>query len=96
LPSGCITIWDELTRAFIAKFFPLCKRANLRNHITNFMQKDEETLYEAWDQFKDLLCLCLHHGLQHWMIIQPFYNGVTQSVRSTIDAAAGGILMNKT
>ena len=30
------------------------------------------------------------------MIIQAFYNGVTQHVRSTIDAAAGGILMNKT
>jgi len=30
------------------------------------------------------------------MIIHTFYNGVTQSVRSTIDAATGGTLMNKT
>jgi len=30
------------------------------------------------------------------MIIQIFYNGVTQSVRSTIDTAAGGTLMSKT
>jgi len=30
------------------------------------------------------------------MIIQAFYNGVAQSVRSTIDAAAGGTLMNQT
>jgi len=29
------------------------------------------------------------------MIIQAFYNGVTQLVRSTIDAVAGGTLMNK-
>ena len=29
------------------------------------------------------------------MIIQAFCNGVTQSIRSTIDAAAGGTLMNK-
>jgi len=29
------------------------------------------------------------------MIIQTFYNGVTQPVRSTIDAAAGGTHMNK-
>jgi len=28
------------------------------------------------------------------MIVQTFYNGVTQFVRSTIDAAAGGTLMN--
>jgi len=30
------------------------------------------------------------------MIIQVFYNSVTQSVMSTIDAATGGTLMNKT
>jgi len=29
------------------------------------------------------------------MIIQTFYNGVTQPVQSTIDTAAGGTLMNK-
>jgi len=30
------------------------------------------------------------------MIIQAFYNSVTHPVRSTIDAAVGGALMNKT
>jgi len=30
------------------------------------------------------------------MIIQAFYNGVTQAVRSTIDTAAGGTLISKT
>jgi len=44
--------------------------------------------YEAWELFKDLLRLCPQHGLQYWMIIQAFYNGVIQAVRSTIDAAA--------
>jgi len=29
------------------------------------------------------------------MIIQAFYNGLTQFVRSTIDAAVGGTLMSK-
>ena len=30
------------------------------------------------------------------MFVQTFYNGVTQPVQSTIDAAAGGVLVNKT
>ena len=77
-------------------FFLPSKTASLRNQITNFTQRDEETLYEAWERFKDLLRLCPHHDLQRWMIIQAFYKGVTQPVRSTIDAAAGGTLMNKT
>jgi len=40
--------------------------------------------------------LCPHHDLQWWMLVQDFFNGVTQLVSSTIDAAAGDILMNKT
>jgi len=52
-------------------------------------------LYEAWEHFKDLLCLCPYHGLQCWMMIQDFYNSVTQAVSSTIDAVARGTLMSK-
>ena len=53
-------------------------------------------LDEALEQFKDPLRLCPHHGLQRWMIMQTMYNGVTQPLRSTIDATPGGTLMNKT
>jgi len=42
------------------------------------------------------LRLCPYHGLQQWTLVQAFYNGVTQQVRSTIDASAEGTLMNKT
>jgi len=63
LPPGSISTWDELTKAFLAKFFPLSKTASLRNQITSFTQRDDETLYEAWEKFKDLLRLCPHHGL---------------------------------
>jgi len=84
LPSGYITAWDKLTRAFLAKFFSPSKMASLRNQIIKFTQKDEETLYKAWEWFKDLLCLCHHHGHQSSMIIQAFYNDVTQPVRFTI------------
>jgi len=30
------------------------------------------------------------------MIVQTFYNGIAQAMRSMIDAAAGGTLMSKT
>ena len=63
LPPGSISTWEELTKAFLAKFFPPSKTASLRNQITSFSQREDETLYEAWEQFKDLLRLCPHHGL---------------------------------
>jgi len=68
----------------------------LGNQITTFAQSEDELLYKALEHFKDLLRLCLHHGLQWWMLVQAFFNRVTQLVRYTIAAAAAGTLMNKT
>ena len=47
LPSGLIMTWEELTKAFLAKFFPPRKTASLRNQITSFTKREDETLYEA-------------------------------------------------
>jgi len=95
-PLGCITTWDGLTRSFLTQFFPLSKMASLRNQITNFTQRGDKMLYEAWERLKDLLRLCPHQGLQWWVIIQAFCNGVTQFIRSTIDTTVGGTLMSET
>ena len=63
LPSGSITTWDELTKVFHAKFFPSSETASLRNQITSFTQREDKSLYEAWERFKNLLRLCPHDGL---------------------------------
>ncbi|GJY77836.1 reverse transcriptase domain-containing protein [Tanacetum coccineum] len=54
-PPRSILTWDDLVSKFINKFFPPSKTTNLRNEITRFQQKFDETFYEAWDRFNDLL-----------------------------------------
>ncbi|GJX13473.1 reverse transcriptase domain-containing protein [Tanacetum coccineum] len=61
-PPRSILTWDDLVSKFINKFFPPSKTTNLRNEITRFQQKFDETFYEAWDRFNDLLRGCPHHG----------------------------------
>ena len=61
LPVGSITTWDVLTQKFLAKYFSPSKTAKMRNDITSIMQMDMETLYEAWEHFKELLRRCPHH-----------------------------------
>ncbi|GKU88727.1 hypothetical protein SLEP1_g2957 [Rubroshorea leprosula] len=95
-PAGHFTIWNVLVDKFIAKFFPPSKIAKLRNDITTFVQFDNESLYEAWERFKELLRQCPNHGLPVWLQMQTFYNGMTPPNRSIIDVAAGDNLMNKT
>jgi len=42
-----------------------------------------------------MLRLCPHHGLEKWLTIHTLYNGLTCMTNITVDAAAGGALMNK-
>ena len=72
LPPGTITTWDGLVHAFLAKYFPLAKSVKMRNNITNFLQQDQESLYKAWERFKNLLRKCSYHGLPMWMQVQTF------------------------
>jgi len=58
IASGVNYHLDELTKAFLTKFFPSSKMVNLRNQITTFTRRKDDSLYEAWDQFKDLLWSC--------------------------------------
>jgi len=65
------------------------------SQITRFTQRDGESLYDAWERFKVMLRLCPHHGLEKWLIVHNFYNGLLYTTKMTFDAAAGGALMNK-
>ena len=84
-----------MRQALLARFFPPSKTAKLRDQITWFNQKDGESLYDAWEHFKEMLRLCPHHGLEKWLIVHTFYNGLSYTTKMTVDAAAGGALMNK-
>ncbi|GJS65917.1 reverse transcriptase domain-containing protein [Tanacetum coccineum] len=54
-PPRSIQTWDDLVSKIINKFFPTSKTTNLQNEITRFQQRFDETFYEAWDRFNDLL-----------------------------------------
>nr|CAN69639.1 hypothetical protein VITISV_040272 [Vitis vinifera] len=54
LPPGTITTWDGLVNAFLTKYFPPAKSIKMRNDITNFLQQDQESLYEAWERKLEL------------------------------------------
>lgn len=95
LPSNYVTNWEQLKSVFFAKYFPPSKTAALRAQINGFRQKDTESLYNAWERYKDMMQMCPHHGLENWLIIHTFYNGLLYNTRLSIDVAAGGTLMDK-
>ncbi|KAG9458785.1 hypothetical protein H6P81_003293 [Aristolochia fimbriata] len=96
LPPDSIRTWDELQRKFLGKYFPPTKTIKLRNAISNFMQEHDEQLFEAWERFKELLRKYPNHGIPRWMQMEIFYNEITVSTQSLIDAVAGGTMNKKT
>nr|GEW99662.1 DNA-directed DNA polymerase [Tanacetum cinerariifolium] len=75
-PPRSIQTWDDLVSKFINQFFPPSKTTNLRNKITRFQQRFDESFYEAWDRFSDLLRACPHHGFFELHQLDTFYNAL--------------------
>ncbi|GJT69057.1 reverse transcriptase domain-containing protein [Tanacetum coccineum] len=94
--EDAIVIPAILAKKFKLKVGLLQLTTNLKNHITNFQQRFNETFSEAWDLFKDLLRKCPHHGFSELHQIDTFYNALTQSDQDFLNATAGGNLLNHT
>ncbi|GJR65310.1 reverse transcriptase domain-containing protein [Tanacetum coccineum] len=95
-PPRSILTWEDLVSKFVNYFFPPLKTTNLKNDITNFQQKFDEMFSDAWDRFKELLRKCLNHGFSELHQIDMFYNALTQPDKDSLNAAAGGNLLNRT
>ncbi|GJW23500.1 reverse transcriptase domain-containing protein [Tanacetum coccineum] len=94
-PPRSLLTWEDLVSKFVNYFFPPSKTTNLKNDITNFEQKFEETFSEACDRFKELLHNCPHHSFSELHQIDMFYNVLTQSDQDSLNATASGNLLNR-
>ena len=55
-----------------------------------------ESIPEAWERLQEYILSCPHHGMDEWLVLQSFYNGLTMTSRANIDAAAGGAFLDLT
>nr|GEY61896.1 uncharacterized mitochondrial protein AtMg00810-like [Tanacetum cinerariifolium] len=94
-PPRSILTWEDLVSKFISQFFFPSNTTYLRNKITNFLQKSNETFNEAWERFKDLLRQCPHHGFSELHQFDTFYNALNPNDQDALDSAAGGNFFDK-
>nr|GEU30256.1 reverse transcriptase domain-containing protein [Tanacetum cinerariifolium] len=94
-PNSNLT-WDDLVNKFVNQFFPPSKTTHLKNEISRFTQRFEETFGEAWERFKEMLRACPHHGFLELTPIDTFYNGLNEQDQDSLNVAAGGNLLSKT
>nr|GEV35763.1 hypothetical protein [Tanacetum cinerariifolium] len=71
------------------------RTTSLRNEISKFQQKFDESFHEAWDRYKDLLRACPHHGFTEFHRLNTFYNALNPTDQDSLNAAAGGNLLER-
>ncbi|GJR62295.1 reverse transcriptase domain-containing protein, partial [Tanacetum coccineum] len=58
-------------------------------------QRFDETFYEAWDRFNDLLRACPYHGFSKLHQLDTFYNALNSNDQDSLNSAAGGNFLDK-
>ena len=64
--------------------------------ISSFQQTGMESIPEAWERLQEYILAYPHHGMDKWLVLQSFYNGLTTTSRANIDAATRGAFLNLT
>nr|GEW11099.1 hypothetical protein [Tanacetum cinerariifolium] len=88
LPRNSINTFEQMAKMFLGKCFPPFMVTKLKNEITNFRQRPDESLFEAWECYKLLIDRCPNNNMLPVTQIDTFYNGLTLRHRDTINAAA--------
>nr|GEW39329.1 reverse transcriptase domain-containing protein [Tanacetum cinerariifolium] len=95
LLRNSINTFEQTAKMFIGKYFPPSMVTKLRNEITNFRQRPDESLFEACERYKLSIDRCSNHNMLPVTQIGTFYNGLTLRHRDTINAAARGTFMKR-
>nr|GEU85998.1 reverse transcriptase domain-containing protein [Tanacetum cinerariifolium] len=93
--KNSITTFEQMAKMFLEKYFPPSMVTKLRNEITNFRQRPDESLFEAWERYKISIDHCPNHNMLPVTQIDTFNSGLTLRHRDTINAAAGGTFMKR-
>ncbi|GJV23561.1 hypothetical protein Tco_1376256 [Tanacetum coccineum] len=93
-PSGSITTWEVLKTKFLNKYCPPARTAKKIEEINNFQQEPDESLFHAWERFKELLMKCPQHYLTDMQEVILFYNGLDVPTRQILDSK--GAIPSKT
>ncbi|GJX98194.1 hypothetical protein Tco_0355213 [Tanacetum coccineum] len=71
---------------FLNKYCPPGGTAKKIEEINNFQKEPDETLYQVWELFKELLMKCPQHYLTEMQEVILFYNGLDISTRQILDS----------
>ncbi|XP_042059486.1 uncharacterized protein LOC121803993 [Salvia splendens] len=92
LPGYNIATFQELKTLFLLEYNSPMKIEKLREEITSFRQKYDESFAEAWKRFTELIRKCPSHGLAPGHDLLKFYKGLNSEGTGLVTAGSNGNL----
>ncbi|XP_074297117.1 uncharacterized protein LOC141627796 [Silene latifolia] len=89
-PSNSIATWKDMKATFLEKFYPDSRHNHAKKAITTVEQEVDETLYDYWERFKQLVAQCPYHGLSGDDLLVNFCQALTQQDQRLVNASTGG------
>ncbi|GJS95844.1 zinc knuckle CX2CX4HX4C containing protein [Tanacetum coccineum] len=86
LAPGTINTWYLLKKAFIQRYCPPFMTTKQLEDMHNFKQNNDESLYQAWEQYNDLLYKCPTHDINSHQKVNIFYKCLSTMNRQLLDS----------
>ncbi|GJS60694.1 reverse transcriptase domain-containing protein [Tanacetum coccineum] len=84
--TGSIKTWEDPKTKFLNKYCPPSRTVKKMEEINNFQQESYETLFQAWERFKELLMKYPQHYLTEMQDVILVYNGLDIPTRQILDS----------
>ena len=81
--------------AYLGRFFPPSLTSERRKEIIVFQQREDESLYTAWERYKRLLKRCPMHGIDLKTQMDIIYHSLNDTSKGIIDASCCGAFKRK-
>ena len=87
--------WTEMQAKFLKKCFSMHRTISLKRQIYTFAAHDNEKFYQCWERYLETISACPHHGLDTWMLVNHFYDGMSPTMKQLLETMCGGDFLRK-
>ena len=87
--------WAELQVEFLKKKFSTHRTNSLKRHIYFLVAHENEKFYQFWERYLETIGACPHEGLDTWLLVNHFYDGMSLTMKQLLETMCGGDFLSK-
>ena len=79
---------------FLKKNFSTHRTNSLKRQIYTFVAHENEKFYQFWERYLETIGASPHHGIDTWLLVNNFYDGMSPTMNQLLETMCGGDFMS--